>query len=182
MWNWDADAKVIRDGRSWYSHHNIPPCLLKTWPQSAGASVPWLVRVVPWLVVWPLVCNIAISCADYRNISIFAASHHADFCIFNLPMRGGEDVFLIQTHPFTTILVILWHNLLWSSKYFRCVQKLKFKRVNCFHRKSRKGLCILVSNPLTIIRFGSGFLVLEVENTNAFQYILNIFNVEISSR
>ena len=116
MWNWDTDTKVIRDWRSWYSHHNIPPCLLKTWPQSAGASVPWLVRVVPWLVVWPLVCNIAISCADYRNISISAASHHADICIFNLTMRGGEDVFLTHTHPLTLttkpfILVILCHNL-----------------------------------------------------------------------
>ena len=26
------------------------------------------------------------------------------------------------------------------------------KKVNCFHRKSRKGLCIPVSNPLTIIK------------------------------
>ena len=116
-------------------------------------------------------CNIMCRLSQYLNICSFTSCGHLYFQ-FDHERRKGR--FSNHAHLLTRT-----HN---QTFYFvRCVQKLKFKRVNCFHRKSRKGLCILVSNPLTIIRFGSGFLVLKVENTDVFQYILNIFNSEIDS-
>ena len=112
-------------------------------------------------------------------------SHHM---VMSQMCTGAGDYFR-TSKPHSEKMCIVFSNHAHSltrthnqTFYFvRCVQKLKFKRVNCFHRKSRKGLCIPLSNALTIIRFGSGFLVLKVENTDVFQYILNIFYLEIDS-